>query len=252
MNSLSTKVSLLFSRNLKFARTDEDLNIGIFSAISNRKLNFLKDSLQVDSRRELDLREELRFQEIQFISSSERKSRLAHDLLDEEKRWRTSLEDAELVKSAATSSYVSKLLSLNVDIQRFRRHIESSSYAELDHDATLHNLEQQKMELRFAERQLLAATKEVDAVKEKSQAIVDLVKKFREARDYHYQASSKYQMAKTNWTNISKDIQRTNKLMQSINDSAMSSSFIHMMSTRFWKVVGEMLAINFRQRKYSL
>jgi len=249
MNSVSTKSALLFYRNLRFSRSD-DSNVGFFSAITDRKLNFLQETLQVNLRREVDLRQELIFHENQFISSSERKNTVAELLLKEERRWKTCLEGAERKKNAAASLYLSELLQLKSNLQRTRRDIESSA-VELDHDATLQLLEDQKMKFRNAESQLMSTTQEADSLKEKPQVVADLVKKFLEARDHSHQASSKFQMAKTNWTNINKDIIRINNLIQSINDS-MPSSFARVMSSRFWRSVGEMLAINFRQRSYSL
>jgi len=243
----STKTALFLSRNFRL----NDLNIGIFSFIRNRKLNFLKESLQVNSRREVDFREELRSQENHFLSLTEQKTHLAHELLNGERRWKTALEGAEKKKAVAASAYMSQFLRLNLNIHRTRQDLESSS-VKLDHDSALQLLEDQKMELRNAESQLMSATKELDALKEKPQDVINLVKQFREARDNSHQASVKYQMVKTNWTNINKDILRINNLIQSINDSVKPSSFTHVMSTRFWRSVREMLVINLRQRKYSL
>jgi len=237
----SVKTSFLLNRNWKLSliSQDEQLPFGFSSFVNLRNLNLLHSTLQATSKKHADLKQELEFQQDRFVESAHMKTQLAHQLLQEERNWKNSLEDAEKKKKITLSTYSLEYLELNLKIHQARRDLDSlgSSSIHSDHGDAFHSriqsLEDQKVRLGESKARLMEATGEAQSLKEKPSSISDLVKRFQQARDIHQLASSRFHMAKTHCSNVNKDINQMNQLIQSIS-STKDNVLPQVLTARFW------------------
>jgi len=239
MNNIKTHLAL--GRNWTISRDLGLSPFGLFSIVRHRNLQTLDGALASAYRRQMELHHELRHHENQFTEATDRKTRLAHDLLREETIWKTSLESANKKKDLASSLYSLEHINISLKIQDTKRHIEAlrpdieESDHEATHHATFHPLESQISKFMEMKTQLIAANQEHDALKEKPQAISNLVARFKKARNDHMQISSRLQKTRADYAYSQKQVQHIDKLIASIHRASETEiMFPRILTPRFW------------------
>jgi len=208
--------------------------------ITNINLSLLDGTLSKSFVKQLDLQRELQIYETLFVNSGQTRKQLAYDLFIEQRSWKISLQEAEERKDAAASLYIFERVSLNMKIQRTREMITLSSNQEL-----IESLESQFSRLMEMKSQLISATQEVDIVKERSQRINELIKRFQEARDHHHKSSVQYYSIRDHLMEVNKHIGHVKQLVQSFKNDEQSI-LPQVLTPRFWIKSIQVFAIGSR------
>eukprot|EP01114_Cavostelium_apophysatum_P012510 TRINITY_DN2814_c0_g1_i1.p1 TRINITY_DN2814_c0_g1~~TRINITY_DN2814_c0_g1_i1.p1 ORF type:complete len:245 (-),score=68.11 TRINITY_DN2814_c0_g1_i1:63-797(-) len=159
-----------------------------------------------------ELQDQLQFSERVFNDALTEKARLANILFNEERTHRKTLEQAERKKNELAAAYVIEFANFNSKAKQLRDEIASQSASE----SALHSLEDQKLKVKAAERNVLEATQEAVAL-QGSGHIAALTKQFQEARDRQFAASKQFHEVKAQWISASKDMSRLHRLVNSVS-----------------------------------
>jgi len=253
MTSASAKIATLFAKNWKIAtipRAEDDFQ-GFATFITDKKLNFLNHFLFSASDKGTHLQQEFRLKKEYFMTSSDHKTRIASELLNEERRWKAIQEEAEGKKIAATSKYLYQFLALNSKISQAQKGIHalqiSNSGEEAIHSA-LEAIEVQQTELKDAELQLRNATGMADALKEKPKHLSALVRDFQQARNEHRDASTSLNMAKSQLEKYNKDMIKIKEIINFVSNSNQTGVLPQIVTPRFWMNVAMAFSISARYR----
>jgi len=229
--NLASNFKNLSSGLSKFNLDVERFSSGFFSFVKSRNLTLLNHSLNESLRIGSDVQNDLLVVESRFNDACRVRDLLAHDLLREERAWKSELLKAQKIQDAAIEAFQLE----HTEITLLKIGVSAAIQSQNANHSTIDALADHIRRFGKVKSELITAAQRLNMLKDKPQGIIDLANRLREARDYQHNISMRYHATKADFMYNQKHIHQVNKSIEFVSQPPEEVSlWTQLSSPKFW------------------